>query len=223
MNQELFRYKIFGRLKGRKKNKLLFNKKLKDNKIAIVENLNDINYNIVDIGSGSGESCIFLSFEKPYAKIITCELFEDGNINLQNEIINQNINNVKIYQGNVLEFLDNILIKKYLNEVWILFPDPWPKFRHQKRRLINTNFLIMISNYLKHNGKIFITTDSQSYLKSILQSIYETKHIYNWENQYIHNWNYENHNMPKTKFFKKAKKLNKKPIFIELKKIILEF
>ena len=223
MNQELYRYKIFGRFKGRKKNKSLFDKKLKDNKIAIVKNLNISNYNVIDIGSGSGENCIFLSLKKSYAKIIACELFEDGNINLQNEIIKNNIKNVKLYKGNVLEFLDNILIKRCLNEVWILFPDPWPKLKQQKRRLINTNFLIMISNYLKHNGKIFIATDSQSYLKSILQSIYETKHIYNWENQDIHHWNYENHNIPKTKFFKKAKKLNKKSIIIELKKIILEF
>ena len=59
-----------------------------------------------------------------------------------------------------------------IDQIWILFPDPWPKKRHHKRRLINEKFLKKIHRILKTEGKIYIGTDSISYLVSILYLIY---------------------------------------------------
>ena len=79
---------------------------------------------------------IYLSKLYPKANIIACELFHDGNLNLCNEIFEKKIKNIFLFNGNVLEFLDKIKKELIFNEVWILFPDPWPKKRHQKRRLL---------------------------------------------------------------------------------------
>ena len=136
MIPEKFKYKLFGRFKGRKKSYLLSSNDFKKCLINKDTNIYPKNYNILDIGSGSGENAVYLSFIHPHAKIITCELFEDGNINLSNEIIKKSIDNIKLFQGNVLEFLDFIKKSQIFNEIWILFPDPWPKARHHKRRLL---------------------------------------------------------------------------------------
>ena len=219
MIPEKFKYKLYGRFKGRKKSYLLSSNEFKKNLINKDVNIYSKNYNILDIGSGSGENAVYLSFIHPQARIITCELFEDGNINLSNEIMKNNTDNIKIFQGNVLEFLDCIKESKIFNEIWILFPDPWPKVRHHKRRLLNIKFLELIYFYLKDSGRIFIATDSQTYIQSILSVIYKVRDYFIWENQQLEDWDYENLDLPKTKFFKKAKQSNRKSIFFQLKKI----
>ena len=72
---------------------------------------------------------------------------------------------------------------------------------------------------LKKNGKIFIATDSASYLRSIMISIYKTKFLFNWYNDRPQIWTYETLDLPFTKFFKKAKNSYRIPFFIELIKI----
>ena len=190
-----------------------------DYEIDINRDIKKKNFNILDIGSGSGENAIHLSSLNPKSNIFTCEIFEDGNINLVNQIIKNNIQNIKLFKGNVLEFLDNINLDFYFNEVWILFPDPWPKPRHHKRRLININFLKIISSYLKKDAKIFIASDSASYINSILNVINSSQNMFSWENQRLEHWNYAILNLPETKFFKKAQKSNRNSIIFELKKI----
>jgi len=219
MIPEKFKYKLHGRFKGRKKSYLLSSNEFKKNLINKNVNIYSKNYNILDIGSGSGENAVYLSIIHPQARIITCELFEDGNINLSNEIIKNNTDNIKIFQGNVLEFLDCIQESKIFNEIWILFPDPWPKARHHKRRLLNINFLELIYCYLKDSGRVFIATDSKTYIQSILSIIHKVRVYFIWENQQLEEWDYENLDLPETKFFKKAKKSNRKSMFFQLKKI----
>ena len=219
MIPEKFKYKLFGRFKGRKKVKLISNSYIDKFSLKNEIEINSSNYNILDIGSGSGENAIYLSKKYPHSKIIACDLFEDGNINLYDQIIKQEIKNINIFRGNVLEFLDIIKIDKIFDEVWILFPDPWPKRRHHKRRLINLKFLKNIHLFLKKNSQLMITSDSQSYIASILITIYSLKYFYFWENQRFETWNYAYLNLPETKFFKKAKKSDRNSIIFKLKTI----
>ena len=141
MHLDKFKYKLFGRYKGRKKTQLVKQDDIKKYKLNLKIDINKKNYNILEIGSGSGENAIYLSKIYPNAKIITCELFEDGNLNLCNQIIKNKIKNIRLFYGNVLELLDQIEPYAFLDEIWILFPDPWPKVRHHKRRLISNSFL----------------------------------------------------------------------------------
>ena len=214
-----FKYKLFGRSKGRKRNKDLLLNNFNEFDFNIKEDLNKKLINILDIGSGNGENAIHLSKLYPNSKIITCEIFEDGNINLINQINKLNIQNIRLFKGNVIQLLDELKKNIKFNQVWILFPDPWPKKRHHKRRLINYAFLNYIHNFLKDSGKIMIATDSISYKQIIFSLIYEFKHKYEWENQNYQIWNYEFLDLAETKFYKKALKLNRKSTFFSLKKI----
>jgi len=214
-----FKYKLFGRFKGRKKIDLFSDKSLKDYKLNIKADINKKEYNILDIGSGSGENTVHLSKHKKKSKIIACEVFTDGNINLCNKIIKNKIDNINIFEGNVLELLDNINLSAVFDEIWILFPDPWPKNRHHKRRLINKPFLFKIHSFLKKNGNLMIATDSASYMYHIVKSIYGAQKKYHWVNQRFDEWNYYNLPLPQTKFYKKALKSNRNSMFFKLNKI----
>ena len=164
-----FKYKLFGRFRGRKKNQKLFSSDINAFNLDISEDLILENYNILDIGSGSGENALFQAKSKPSSKIITCEIFEDGNINLLNKIILDQIKNIYLYKGNVLEFFDQIKQTPTFDEVWILFPDPWPKKRHNKRRIIQPDFVELLERRLKQNGLIHLATDWEAYAEHILE------------------------------------------------------
>ena len=214
-----FKYKLFGRFRGRKK---IHHSSFQDSKkyqFYLERDINNSKYNILDIGSGSGENALFLSDTYPDSKIITCELFYDGNVNLVKQIKKNKITNISLFHGNVLEFLDHAEPLLTFDEIWILFPDPWPKIRHHKRRLISNFFLEKIYKYLRHSGKLMIATDSQSYIQSIIKNIFLIQNTYTWNNQKVSDWDYANLELPKTKFYKKAMKFNRNSMFFELLKI----
>jgi len=213
------KYTIYGRKKGRKKIHLVDKDFFVNYKINLEKDIKKNKKNIIDVGSGKGENTLFLAKKNPDALIIAIEIFWDGNINLCKQLSKLKLYNVKIFLSNVLKLFDHLNKVDYFNEIWILFPDPWPKKKHYKRRLINDNFLKKIYPYIKKNGKIFIATDSTSYLQSIMNSIYKTKYLFNWQNNKPQNWIYEMLDLPYTKFFKKAQNSYRSSFFIELIKI----
>ena len=213
------KYTIYGRKKVRKKNHSVDTDFFANCKINLETDIKKNKKNIIDVGSGKGENTLFLAKKNPDALIIAIEIFWDGNINLCKQLSKLKLYNVKIFSSNVLKLFDHLNKDDYFNEIWILFPDPWPKKKHYKRRLINDNFFKKAYPYLKKNGKIFIATDSASYLKSIMNSIYKTKSLFNWLNNKPQNWIYEMLDLPYTKFFKKAQNSYRTSFFIELVKI----
>ena len=161
---------MYGRRQARKKNNFNTNNKEKN----VIEDINSKklkflkkNYNILDIGSGSGESTLHLNDRYPDSQIIACDNFKDGNINLSNKILSKKLNNIIIFNGNVLELIDKKIKEDTLDSVWILFPDPWPKKRHSKRRLISSFFIKKLSNLIKKNGHIHIAIDTDFYLRQL--------------------------------------------------------
>ena len=160
-----------------------------------------------------------MGFKYSYNTIIACEKYVDGNLNLIKNIENNKIKNIFIHPGNVHELLDSNKTKRYFELVWIFFPDPWPKKKHFKRRLISFYFLEKINNYIKKNGEIWIVTDSISYSKHILQSIYQAKKFYKWINQNELHMDLKDYCDLETKFYKKAIISGAKPSLFILKKL----
>ena len=213
---------MYGRRQARKKNNFNTNNKEKN----VIEDINSKkikflkkNYNILDIGSGSGESTLYLNDRYPDSQIIACDNFKDGNINLSNKILSKKLNNIIIFNGNVLELIDKKIKEDTLDSVWILFPDPWPKKRHSKRRLISSFFIKKLSNLIKKNGHIHIAIDTDFYLRQILIIIHKYRKIFLWENQGFESWKYDDSTLPKTKYYKKAMKFDRIPFYINLKKL----
>ena len=219
MNIDSFKYRIYGRTRSRGKKNITKEKYLlKTEKYKIKRLYKNINY-ILDIGSGYGESTIFLSNNNKKNIIISCENYINGNLNLVNKIENYGISNIRIYPGNVNQFLDDLNKQIKLKKIYILFPDPWPKKKHIKRRLITNDFLKKLYIFLKQNGEIVIATDSFSYSKQIFKSIFNVKNLFNWKNQRNMYLGLNDYYNLETKYYNKAIISGRKPSIFILRKI----
>ncbi len=132
---------------------------------------------VLEIGFGSGENIIDLAKNNPANAYIGCEVFTGGVTTLLEEIRDNQISNIKIWHNDALDFIK--LIPDYsLNLIYILHPDPWPKRRHNKRRLINADFLRVIAKKMAPNSSLLIITDHQDYAEHIELSVDEVKDIF---------------------------------------------
>ena len=214
-----FEYRLYGRTRGRSNKKiniLHYQKLVKENQILSLENSKDY---ILDIGTGYGETSIFLAKNFPNHIIVSCEKFIDGNLNLLKNINNHEIKNIRLYAGNVNEFLSINKKNEFFSSVWIFFPDPWPKKKHHKRRLITDLFLKKLYEYIKSKGELYIATDSISYSRSILNSLYEVKNFFRWKNQNELHMDLKDYYKLETKFYKKASISGRKTLLLVLEKI----
>ena len=156
----------FGRTKSRKISKIKennFKYFLKKNNIS---KLNLKKKLILEIGIGMGENLIHLSKKNKKKYIIGVDPFKNGMVNVSDYCIKNNIQNVYLYPFVFQKFL-NKFKKLRFNTIYILFPDPWPKKKHHKRRIINENFLKQILKILMINGKVFLSTDNFNYFNNI--------------------------------------------------------
>ena len=205
---------MYGRSKGRGKNN-----EITSDAISIkIKKIDPLKYNIIDIGAGYGESTLAISKNYSSKQVIACEKFIDGINKIAEKSFLHSLSNISIFHGNVHQLLDEYCPHNSISEIWILFPDPWPKKRHFKRRLINVNFFNKIRVFLKKNATIHIASDSKIYISDILLSIYLVKKEFKWMNQNKNEWDYSNETLPQTKYFQKALKNGLNPIYFKLRK-----
>ena len=156
----------FGRVKSRKISKT------KENNFKYFLKKNDINKLnlkkkvLLEIGIGMGENLIYLSKKNVKKNIIGVDPFKNGMLNVSDYCINNNIRNIYLYPFVFQKFI-NKFKKLRFNIIYILFPDPWPKKRHHKRRIVNELFLKKILKILKKNGKIYFSTDNHQYFEYV--------------------------------------------------------
>ena len=134
---------------------------------------------ILEIGFGNGENMIRLAEENPDKIIIGAEPYINGVASLLSRITEQSgrilpqYENIRIYPGDVRELLSGITFQ--ISKIYILHPDPWPKARHEKRRLLSKEFLNAIAARLKPDGEIIIGTDHTDYYDWIKLQVENTK------------------------------------------------
>ena len=205
---------MYGRSKGRGKKNDITN-----DAISIkVKKIDPLKYNIIDIGAGYGESTLAISKNDSGKQVIACEKFIDGINKIAEKNLLYSLKNISIFHGNVHQLLDEYCPHNSISEIWALFPDPWPKKRHFKRRLININFFKKIRVFLKKDATIHIASDSKSYVADILPSIHQVKKEFKCINQNKNEWDYLNVTLPQTKYFQKALKNGLNPIYLKLLK-----
>lgn len=134
----------------------------------------------LEIGFGTGDHLFDLALKNPDAFYVGCEPFLNGVSTLIKRIHVAGVNNIFIWPDDVRILLDQYKAFKF-NQIYILFPDPWPKRKQFQRRLINSSFLQLLSGYLKETGKIHIATDHDDYAKWIANSIATNKDLISQE------------------------------------------
>ena len=121
---------------------------------------------LVEIGFGNGDALAEFASSNPEWNCVGVEVFRPGIGALINRCDQQDIRNIRIVDGEGLTYLESIPDDS-LDRIWVLFPDPWPKARHHKRRLITREFSNVASQKLKNDGKLTIATDWASYAAEI--------------------------------------------------------
>ena len=130
--------------------------------------INDLeNKNVVlDIGFGNGEYTAAYANAFQEKHLIATEVYLSGIGSLIGLINKYKISNISIFDEDVRLLMDQ-MPKEFLDSVNILFPDPWQKAKHHKRRLIGEDFLYQLHPLLKPNAKIFVRTDWEDYADQI--------------------------------------------------------
>ena len=121
---------------------------------------------VLDIGFGNGEYTAAYANAFQEKHIIATEVYLSGIGSLIGLINKYKISNISIFDEDVRLLMDQ-MPKEFLDSVNILFPDPWQKAKHHKRRLIGEDFLYQLHPLLKPNAKIFVRTDWQDYAEQI--------------------------------------------------------
>lgn len=128
----------------------------------------------LEIGFGNAENIIFQAINNPSYLFIGSEVYMSGIGTLVSSIKENNINNIKIFSDDIRLLLDQSR-KKVFDSVIIICPDPWPKEKHHKRRLINKSFLDMVYDFMKDDSNIYISTDWENYAESISELFVKNK------------------------------------------------
>jgi tRNA (guanine-N7-)-methyltransferase len=132
---------------------------------------------ILEIGFGSGENIIAQALDNPNQAFIGCEVYTSGVTSLLEGIEENKLENIRIWHDDAMDLVD-MLPDNSLDLVYILHPDPWPKKRHNKRRLINEDSLRDISKKMKPGSKLLIITDHDDYASHITKAVDEVKDIF---------------------------------------------
>ena len=125
---------------------------------------------ILEIGFGMGEATAILAKDFPETAFLAVEVHRPGVGKLCARLDENQSTNVKILLNDVINVIQNQLSDSVLDGVHIFFPDPWPKKRHIKRRLITTEFLKLIYPKIVPGGFIHIATDWVPYAQFILKA-----------------------------------------------------
>jgi|TARA_B100000073_G_scaffold100647_1_gene80159 tRNA (guanine-N7-)-methyltransferase len=128
----------------------------------------------LEIGFGNAENIIFQAINNPGYLFIGSEVYMSGIGTLISSIKENNIKNIKIFSDDIRLLLDQSP-KKVFDSVIIICPDPWPKEKHHKRRLINKSFLEMVHDFMKDDSNIYISTDWENYAESISELFVKNK------------------------------------------------
>jgi tRNA (guanine-N7-)-methyltransferase len=124
---------------------------------------------IVEIGFGMGHTTADIAESLPDKNFIGIEVHTPGVGSLLKMADERGLSNVRIVQHDAVEVLQHMVADASLAGIHIFFPDPWPKKRHHKRRLIQANFVRLLIEKLRKDGYIHLATDWQEYANQMLE------------------------------------------------------
>jgi tRNA (guanine-N7-)-methyltransferase len=155
-----------------------------------------------EIGFGNGEHLIGQAQNNPDIGFIGCEPFMNGAAWAAREIVTNDISNVRIWQDDALPLLSR-LPEHSLDRLFLLFPDPWPKTRHYKRRFIQTRTIELLARLIKPGGRLSFATDDKSLAEWMLLHT-ASNPDFSWDNWQDADWSTTPADWVETRYQQKA-------------------
>ena len=158
---------------------------------------------ILEIGCGMGETTAIIAAASPQNNYLGIEVHTPGVGSLLKEIATRELNNLRLIQHDAVDVVKHMLAPASLAGIHIFFPDPWPKKRQQKRRLIQAPFVALLASRLQPGGYLHCATDWQDYAEQMLAVLSSESLLENSCSGFAPRPNYR----PQTKFETRGLKL----------------
>jgi tRNA (guanine-N7-)-methyltransferase len=170
----------------------------------------------VEIGFGGGEHLAMQAAANPQVGLIGCEIFENGIAKLLTRIDRGRLENIRIFPDDA-RLLIQALLPASIDRVFILFPDPWPKRRHHKRRLVSPETLDALAEIMTDGAELHLATDDRNYLCWILEKA--TSHpAFEWLARRPRDWRERPQDGAPTRYQQKAQMAGRTSTFIKIKR-----
>ncbi len=124
---------------------------------------------VLEIGSGTGTSTLAMARVEPDIDVVAVEVYRRGIAQLLSAIDRANVTNIRLVRGDGLDVLEHMFGSESLTGVRVFFPDPWPKARHHKRRLLQASTVALVADRLRPGGVFHAATDHGDYAEQIAE------------------------------------------------------
>ncbi len=170
----------------------------------------------LEIGFGAGEHLAWQAERNPALGFLGAETFINGIAGLLREVRDRGLGNIRIHRGDGRDLLD-ALPERSLDRVAILFPDPWPKARHHKRRIIQAQTLDRLAWVMKDGVELRLATDDMDYLKWMLERLLRHP-AFQWLAERSRDWRERPADWPPTRYERKAIRQGRRPVYLRFRR-----
>ncbi len=171
----------------------------------------------LEIGFGGGEHLAWQAETHPDIGFIGCEPFVNGLVALFAHVRNRSLANLRVFDDDA-RLLLAALPESSLSRAFILFPDPWPKKRHHKRRIICPAILDLLAYALKDGAELRIASDDAGYVRWTLTHVINHG-AFAWEARAARDWRERPADWPETRYEEKAKRQGRRCYFLRFSRL----
>ncbi|MEL6582441.1 MAG: tRNA (guanosine(46)-N7)-methyltransferase TrmB [Pseudomonadota bacterium] len=171
----------------------------------------------LEIGFGAGEHMCAQAAQNPNVGIIGCEPYINGVAALLSKIDRENLQNVRVHAGDARDLLD-VLPAQSLDRAFLLYPDPWPKTRHHRRRFANPENLEPLASAMRPGAKLFVATDIEDYVRHTLEVI-DKLPAFRWLAQRPSDWREPWEGWHRTRYEAKAVREGRTPHYLAFERV----
>ncbi len=172
----------------------------------------DVAHVEMEIGFGGGENLIALAAARPDVGFIGAEPFVNGIVKALAEIEARGLSNIRLLHADARPFL-RALKPGALQRLFVLYPDPWPKTRHHKRRIIQPDFLDAAARAIAPGGELRVASDIPGYIRWTLQHMAGRKD-FDWRAEAPADWRTRPADQVETRYEQKAKREGRTPAYL---------
>lgn len=170
----------------------------------------------LEIGFGGGEHLAWQAQRNPSTGFIGAEPFINGVAKLLSEIDLNEIDNIRIHHGDARPLIE-ALPENCFRRIYVLHPDPWPKKRHHKRRIISPWFLEQASRLLVDHGELRVASDIPDYIRWTLMHVRHVR-AFEWQAECVSDWMRAVDDWPQTRYEAKAIREGRKPTYLAFRR-----
>jgi len=169
----------------------------------------------LEIGFGGGEHMVHQAVRNPDAGLIGCEPFVNGVAMLLGRIREAGAENIRIHPGDVRDLFD-VLPDASIRKCFLLYPDPWPKAKHHKRRAVTPEYLVPLARVMAPGAELRVATDIPDYVRQTLEQV--PRHGFDWLAEGPADWREPWDDWLSTRYEQKALREGRRPHYLTFRR-----